>query len=152
VFFLPVCPAIAIFLPFGVFHWTKLLTLVLGFILVYLSLHLFQRRRAAWWSLFLPPGWRLLPYRPSEHLVHRITPAATFALLIVFRNRFSVRSESRKYQIGFRAAVRQPYCRSVIWYFRLLGFRPERLRPSHFFSGGLIRSLRQFSCWVIRTL
>jgi hypothetical protein len=37
-------------LPFGLYHWSRSLTLLFGFVLVYLSFHLLQRRRAAWAS------------------------------------------------------------------------------------------------------
>ena len=133
------------FLPFGVFHWTKLLTLVLGFILVYLSLHLFQRRRAAWWVAVFAAGLETV-----AHIVHLNTwftalpPAATFALLIVFRNRFSVRSESRNIRLGFvllfgSLIVALLYGTFGFW---VLGRSDFGLPIS--FQGGLIRSLRQF--------
>jgi hypothetical protein len=34
-------------LPFGLYHWSRSLTLLFGFVLVYLAFHLLQRRRAA---------------------------------------------------------------------------------------------------------
>ena len=36
-------------LPYGIYHWSRLLALLFGAVLLYLSFHLFQRRRAAWW-------------------------------------------------------------------------------------------------------
>ena len=35
-------------LSFGLYHWSRSLTLLFGFVLVYLAFHLLQRRRAAW--------------------------------------------------------------------------------------------------------
>jgi hypothetical protein len=42
--------SVPFFLPFGVYYYTRLLTLVIGFIFVYLSFHLYQRNRVAWWA------------------------------------------------------------------------------------------------------
>jgi lysylphosphatidylglycerol synthetase-like protein (DUF2156 family) len=84
------------FLPFGVYHWTRSLTLVVGFILVYLSLHLVQRRRAVWWVAVFAAGLEIV-----AHVLHLRTwytalpQTATFVLLLIFRDRFTVRSESR---------------------------------------------------------
>jgi len=133
------------FLPFGVFHWTRLLTLLLGFILIYLSLHLFQRRRAAWWVAVFAAGLEIL-----AHIIHLNTwftalpPAATFTVLIVFHNRFSVRSESRNIRLGFvlllgSLLVALLYGTFGFW---VLGTRDFGVPIS--FQSGLVRSLRQF--------
>jgi lysylphosphatidylglycerol synthetase-like protein (DUF2156 family) len=36
-------------LPFGLHYWGRSLTLVFGFLLIYLSLNIFERKRVAWW-------------------------------------------------------------------------------------------------------
>ena len=90
------------FLPFGVFHWTRSLTLVLGFILVYLSFHLFQRRRAAWWVAVFAAGIEVFAHLVHLHTWYTALPqATTLSLLLVFYNRFTVRSESRNIKLGF---------------------------------------------------
>ena len=133
------------FLPFGVFHWTRLLTLLLGFILIYLSLHLFQRRRAAWWVAVFAAGLEII-----AHLIHLNTwftalpPTATFAVLIIFRNRFTVRSESRNIRLGFvlllgSLLVALLYGTFGFW---VLGTKDFGVPIS--FQNGLLRSLRQF--------
>ena len=38
----------SVLLPFGVHHWARSSSLAFGFLLAYLSLHLFRRRRIAW--------------------------------------------------------------------------------------------------------
>jgi phosphatidylglycerol lysyltransferase len=133
------------FLPFGVFHWTRLLTLVLGFILVYLSFHLFQRRRAAWWVAVFAAALEII-----AHIIHLRTwytalpEATTFALLIVFRKRFSVRSESRNIRLGFVLLFGSLFLALLygtvgFWF---LGQRDFGITLS--FRDGLIHSLRQF--------
>lgn len=81
-------------LPFGLHGAGRSLIVASGFGLVYLSLQLFQRRRTAW---LIATGLSALAV-----LVHLLrgnawytaaAPAATFAALLVFRARFSVRSE-----------------------------------------------------------
>lgn len=85
----------------GFYYWSKLLSLVLGFLLMYLSLHVFQRRRTAWWvaigSLALSV---FLHVSRGRHLYLALVPVATFVLLLVFRNRFRVRSEPRSMVTG----------------------------------------------------
>jgi phosphatidylglycerol lysyltransferase len=83
-------------LPFGIYQGSRLLTLVFGFVLIYLSFHLFQRRRVAWW---LAMAGTLLA--AAVHFGHghqwytALAPIATTALLLFFRKRFTVRSETR---------------------------------------------------------
>jgi phosphatidylglycerol lysyltransferase len=90
-----------LFFPFGVYHWTRSLTLVFGFILVYLSFHLYQRNRAAWWAAVLVSAVSVIP-----HAVHwrtsynALAPALTLILLLLFGSQFSVKSESRNIRIG----------------------------------------------------
>ncbi|MFZ1915911.1 MAG: phosphatidylglycerol lysyltransferase domain-containing protein, partial [Dehalococcoidales bacterium] len=133
------------FLPFGVFHWTRLLTLVLGFILIYLSLHLFQRRRAAWWVAVFAAG-----LETCAHIIHLHTwftalpPAATFAVLIVFRNRFSVRSESRNIRLGFVLLFGSLLVALLYGTFGFWVLGSKDFGGPISFPNGLIRSLRQF--------
>jgi phosphatidylglycerol lysyltransferase len=133
------------FLPFGVFHWTRLLTLVLGFILVYLSFHLFQRRRAAWWVAVFAAALEIIAYIIHLRTWYTALPeATTFVLLIVFRKRFSVRSESRNIRLGFVLLLGSLFLALLygtvgFWF---LGQRDFGITLS--FRDGLIHSLRQF--------
>ena len=134
------------FLPFGVFHWTRSLTLVLGFILVYLSLHLFQRRRAAWWVAVFAAAMEII-----AHIIHLRTwytafpPATTLALLLIFRKRFSVRSESRNIRLGFVLLFGSLF---IALLYGTIGFwmLVKNVTSVLLFhcGDGLIRSLRQF--------
>jgi phosphatidylglycerol lysyltransferase len=133
------------FLPFGVFHWTRALTLVMGFILVYLSLHLFQRRRAAWWVAVFAAGVEVI-----AHLIYLRTwytsfpPATTLALLLIFRKRFSVRSESRNIRLGFVLLLGSLF---IALLYGTIGFWMLDKRDfgiTFSMQNGLVRSLRQF--------
>ena len=83
-------------LPYGVYHWSRLLALLFGVILLYLSFHLFQRRRAAWWLSVGGLALAILVHTGHGHRLWLWTiSATTLVLLLVFRRRFTVRSEPR---------------------------------------------------------
>jgi phosphatidylglycerol lysyltransferase len=132
-------------LPFDEFHLTRTLTLVLGFILVYLSFHLLQRRRTAWWVAIFATALAI-----AAHLMHLRTwytalpQTAIFALLIVFQRRFSVRSESRNIGMGFLLLVTSLF---IALLYGTIGFWMLDKRDfgmTFSLQTGLIRSLRQF--------
>jgi phosphatidylglycerol lysyltransferase len=88
-------------LPYGLYHWSKLLSLVLGFLLMYLSLHVFQRRRTAWWVAMVSLGLSVMFHLGrGRNWYLASVPVATFALLVLFRNRFRVRSEVKSIVTG----------------------------------------------------
>jgi len=133
------------FLPFGVFHWTRSLTLVMGFVLVYLSSHLFQRRRAAWWVAIFAAGLETI-----AHVIHLRTwftalpQATTLTLLLVFKDRFSVRSESRSIRMGFVLLVGSIL---IALLYGTIGFwvlDKHDFGISFSITDSLIRTLRQF--------
>ena len=83
-------------LPFGVHHWSRTLTLVSGFMLIYLSLHLFQRRRVAWVLAVSTTFLAALAHVGHGRQWHAgIISVITLALLLIARRRFTVRSEPR---------------------------------------------------------
>jgi len=93
-------------LPFGVHHWSRSLTLAFGFVLIYLSFHLFYRRHVAWW---LATG--SLSLAVLAHLGHgrfwftSLAPAVTLVLLVLSRRRFTVRSEPSSLAQGLELTV-----------------------------------------------
>jgi len=133
------------FLPFGVFHWTRSLTLVLGFILLYLSFHLFQRRRAAWWVAVFAAAIEVI-----GHAVHlgtwytALPQATTFTLLLVFRGRFSVRSESRNIRLGLLLLFGSLLVSLLYGTFGFWKLSQRDFGITFSLQDGLVRSLRQF--------
>jgi phosphatidylglycerol lysyltransferase len=88
-------------LPYGLYHWSRLLALLFGFALLYLSFQLFQRRRAAWWMSVVGLVLTIIAHTGhGHHLPLAAIPVATVVLLAVFRNRFTVRSEPRSIARG----------------------------------------------------
>ena len=88
------------FLPFGLHYWSRSLGLIFGFALLYLSLNLFRRKQVAWWLALvssvvvtLDHVIRGLVYGWSWYTI--LVPAATLALLVLLREKFTVRSEPR---------------------------------------------------------
>jgi phosphatidylglycerol lysyltransferase len=83
-------------LPYGVHHWSKLLTLVTGFMLVDLASRLWFRRRVAWAIAIVVLVVAALAHVGREHHpALALAPIATAALLFALRHRFTVRSEPR---------------------------------------------------------
>jgi phosphatidylglycerol lysyltransferase len=88
-------------LPYGVYHWSRLLALLFGFVLLYLSFHLFQRRRAAWWMSVVGLALAIVVRAGhGHHLWLWAMSAGTLILLLIFRRRFTVRSEPRSIARG----------------------------------------------------
>jgi phosphatidylglycerol lysyltransferase len=89
------------FLPFGVYHFTRLLTLGIGFILIYVSFHLYQRRRVAWWVAVVASSVGIIVHVVHFHTAYSAVPQAlTLSLLLAFRSRFTVKSEFRNIRFG----------------------------------------------------
>lgn len=88
-------------LPFGIHRWSRTLTLVFGFILIYLSFHLLQRRRVAWVAT---SGIALLSV--TAHLGRgqawhtALIPIMMLVVLLFTRDKFTVRSELRSVERG----------------------------------------------------
>ena len=90
-------------LPYGLYHWSRLLALLFGFVLLYLSFHLFQRRRAAWVVSIGGLALAILVHTGhgrGHHLLLWAMSTATLVLLIIYRGRFTVRSEPRSIARG----------------------------------------------------
>ncbi len=84
----------AILAPYGPSDKTFVFDLAWGLGLAYLSLHLVSRKRAAWWAatgLFMALAFAHLLRGPRS--VDILTPAVVVALLLVCRDRFTVRGE-----------------------------------------------------------
>jgi phosphatidylglycerol lysyltransferase len=81
-------------LPFGLHYWGRSLTLVFGFLLIYLSLNIFERKRVAWWLALVASALLVVAHILSGRLWYlTIAPTIAFVLLLILRGRFTVRSE-----------------------------------------------------------
>jgi phosphatidylglycerol lysyltransferase len=88
-------------LPFGIYHGSRLLTVAFSFVLFYLSFHLLERRQAAWWLAITGTVFAALAHLGHGHLWYTVlAPLIAVALLLLFRDRFTVRSELRSIAKG----------------------------------------------------
>ena len=93
-------------LPFGLHHWGRSVTLLTGFLLTYLSLHLEKRRRLAWVLTIVVCAIAAAAHLGRGHHAYLgISPAVTGLLLLGFRKRFTVRSEPRSVAFGVSVLV-----------------------------------------------
>ena len=90
-------------LPFGTLQWHRPATLLLGFLLVYLSAHLYRRRRAAWYVA--TAAMTLLLALHVHHWRLALAPALLLGLLVMFRSDFTVRSEPKSIVRGLLLAA-----------------------------------------------
>jgi phosphatidylglycerol lysyltransferase len=87
--------------PFGIHRWSRTLTLVFGFALIYLSFHLLQRRRVAWTATAAIVLLSLMAHLGRGHVWYgALVPVLTLAVLLITRDRFTVRSEPRSVRRG----------------------------------------------------
>ncbi|MBX9688217.1 MAG: phosphatidylglycerol lysyltransferase domain-containing protein [Candidatus Obscuribacterales bacterium] len=100
--------------PYGIYHWSRSLSLVFGFMLVYLSFNLLARKKVSYLlalaALCISLLVHLLRARMeygrdddfvSESIGFAVLPIVlNIALLIIYRKRFSVKSEIRKIKTG----------------------------------------------------
>jgi phosphatidylglycerol lysyltransferase len=132
-------------LPFGLHYWGRSLTLIFGFMLIYLSLNLFQRRRIAMWLAVAASGIVVVANIASERLWYlAIAPLIAIILLLIFRRRFSVQSEPNSIRWGVGLMI---VSLLVALLYGTIGFL--LLNKSEFgvqlsFTDSLIRTIRQF--------
>lgn len=132
--------------PFGLFHWSRSLTVVLGFILIYLSFNLLARRRVAWWMAVFASSFAIVAHLGQLRLWYTaLSPAVTLTLLILFRPRFSVHSEQRNMVqgltlLGVSVLIAISYGTIGFW---LLDRRDFGI--SFNIADALYRTLREFS-------
>ena len=95
-----------ILLPFGLHQLSRSLTLIFGFMLIYLSLHLFHRKRVAWWLATLLLLLLTVAQIGRGYLVYAgLAPVGTVTLLLLVRKRFTVRSEPTSIVKGLALVV-----------------------------------------------
>ena len=88
-------------LHYGLPEWGRSLSLVFGFILIYLSFMLFQRKRLAWWLAALSTcALAVARFLEGHAWYAMIAPTVTLILLILSRKRFTTRSEPSSIKHG----------------------------------------------------
>jgi phosphatidylglycerol lysyltransferase len=131
-------------LPFGIFHLRRSLTVAIGFVLVYLSFRLLQRRRVAWWLAIVSLFLVLVMNLGSQQWYEAPAPAVTLALLLIFRRRFSVRTERHSITRGLALSIFVVLF-AVIYGIVGFSFLDRRDFGVNFsFGGALVRTLREF--------
>jgi len=135
-----------VLLPFGVFHWSRTLTLSLGFMLIYLSLRLLQRRKVAWWIAISASSVAILTHLGQFRLWYTaFAPVVTLVMLLVYRRRFTVRTEPRSIAQGL---ILLGLCVLVAISYGTLGFWFLDKRDfgiSFSITDSMIRTLRELS-------
>ena len=135
-----------VLLPFGVFHWSRTLTLSLGFMLIYLSLRLLQRRKVAWWIAISASSVALVTHLGQFRLWYTaFAPAVTLVVLLVYRRRFTVHAEPRSITQGL---ILLGLCVVVAISYGTLGFWFLDKRDfgiSFSMTDSMVRTLRELS-------
>jgi phosphatidylglycerol lysyltransferase len=138
--------ALARALPFGVHHWGRSLSAVLGFLLVYLSFNLFRRKRMAW-AAALAVAVLAVPTHvgSGQSLAGSFPPLITTLMLLMFHGHFTVRSEPRSMawglvMVGVCFVVAMAYGTAGFWFLDRADFGVE-----FHLSDALARTIREFS-------
>jgi phosphatidylglycerol lysyltransferase len=135
-----------VLLPFGLFHLSRSLTLTIGFMLLYLSLRIYQRHIIAWWLASVSCALAIFTHLGQFELWYTsIMPAATLVLLIVYRDRFTVKAVSKNIAQGLSLvalfiAIALVYGTMGFW------FLDKRDFGINFtLQNALVRTLREFT-------
>lgn len=102
------------FVPYGIYHWSRSVSMLVGFMLIYLALNLIQRKRTSWIlaqailviSLLVHVIRARIEYHSDEDfasdsiLLGLLPIVLNLALLYIYRKRFIVRSEIRRIKTG----------------------------------------------------
>lgn len=132
--------------PFGVYHLSRSLTLAFGFVLIYLSFQLLQRRRAAWWLTLSFAAAATLAHLGHGHFwPFALGPLLVIVLLLLFRRRYTVHSEIRSVAQGIGLMLA---CLLLALAYGALGFWLLDKRDfgiEFTVEDALIRTVRQFT-------
>jgi len=132
-------------LPFGLHNWGRSLTLLFGFVLIYLSLNLFERRRVAWYLATGVSAVLVISHILSGRDVWYLAaaPALAFVLLITSRRLFTVRSEPTSIRRGVGLMITSLLIALVYGTVAFLSLG-NREFGQHFSVGdSIVRTLRQ---------
>ncbi len=144
--------------PFGLYHWSRALSTLFGFILIYLSFNLVQRKRMSFvlaiaglsFSLLIHVLRARMEYFSdadfwSDSFSLGILPIVlNLVLLITYRKRFSVKSELRKIKTGLQFLA---YSLLLALLYGTLGFfflDKREFGVNFELSDSIIRTVREF--------
>jgi phosphatidylglycerol lysyltransferase len=137
---------LAIAEPFGLHYWSRSLSLAFGFALLYLSLEILERRRVAWWLALAGAMGSFLAQIGRGHLwLAAIAPGLMVALLLAFRDQFTVRSEQKSIVRGIglmAASVLAALAYGTIGFWLL---DPQDFGVNFELVDALVRTLREFT-------
>jgi phosphatidylglycerol lysyltransferase len=137
---------LTLILPFGLHHWGRSLTVALGFLLSYLSLHLFRRSAIAWWLATVIAVLAVLgPIAWGNPWYTALAPAVTTVLLIALRRRFTVRSEPRSIRHGLELMAASVLLAVAYGTFGFWILDPRDLGLNFHLGDALLRTLREFT-------
>jgi phosphatidylglycerol lysyltransferase len=132
-------------LPFGLLHVNRSLNLLFGVMLIYLAFRLHQRHRVGWWIALLASAVSLITHFLQSHLWYTtVSPAVTLSLLLLFRKRFTVRTQQRSLLQGIWLVA---VCVAVALMYGTIGFLLLDTRDfgrNFTFLEALGRTLREF--------
>ena len=133
-------------LPFGLHHLTRSLTLAFGFVLLFLSVQLYHRRRAAWWLALAISIAATIAHIGRGHIAATaLGPLLIVALLLLFRKRYTVHSDPRSVVQGVGLMIASL---AVALVYGILGFWLMDKRDFGINFGvrdSVVRTLRQFT-------
>lgn len=88
-------------LPYGYYHWSRSLTLALGFALIYLSFNLFERKKTAWYLATSVSILEVINHISRAHIsIATLSTLSAVFLLLSWKKYFTVRSEPRSMVLG----------------------------------------------------
>jgi phosphatidylglycerol lysyltransferase len=148
-----------IVVPYGVYHWSRSLGVLFGFMLLFLAMNLVQRKRMSWiiaqFILVVSLIVHLIRARiesasdsdfTTESLVFAVLPIVlNTALLWIYRKNFSVRSEIRKIKTGAIFVVATLLCALIYGTVGFFLLDPRDFGINFQVADALIRTLREFS-------
>jgi phosphatidylglycerol lysyltransferase len=131
-------------LPLGTYRVSRSLTLVIGVFLIYLSFQLLRRRRLAWWMAVGASAATVLAHLLRiDQWQTALVPAAALTGLLVFRKKFSVRSEPARLWQALAGVVAIVLLATT---YGVIGFELLEKRDfgrEFFFWDAVVRTLRQ---------
>ena len=145
--------------PYGVYHWSRSLGVLFGFMLLFLAMNLVQRKRMSWiiaqFALLMSLVAHLVRARieftsdsdfTTESMLFGVGPIVlNIVLLWVYRKNFSVRSEIRKIKTGVLFLVAMLLFALIYGTVGFFLLDKADFGINFQFTDSLVRTLREFT-------